>query len=120
MRALVPAAALTAALALGACGASSPSTAPAATQAPSPTFTALSLPDACHLLRRDIINNGGSPDAATLRKVIGHSTDGHLIDDAQGTLKDLRKPDNGIVLGLDLAFLYRDCKSTGVQIPQLN
>jgi len=101
---------------LAACGGSSP--APAASPAPSPTFTALSLHDACRVLRDDILANGGTPDRATLRRIIGHSTDGHLIRDAQGALPDVGAgSDAGIRMGVDLAVMYHDCRSTGVQIP---
>lgn len=101
-----------------ACGGSGPAAAPVPSAAPSPTFTALSLVQACKVLRSDIVANGGSPDRATLQRIIGHSTDGHLILDAQNALPDIGKSDGGIAMGFDLAFFYRDCRSTGVQIPQ--
>ena len=102
-------------LLLAACGTSAP--APAASPSPSPTFTALTLHDACRVLRDDILANGGTPDRATLRRIIGHSTDGHLIRDAQGALPDVGKSDGDLVMGFDLSLLYADCRSTGVQIP---
>ena len=102
------------ALLLTACGGSSP--APAASPSPSPTFTALTLHDACRVLRDDILANGGTPDRATLHRIIDHSTDGQLIADARGALPDVGKSD-GMLMGLDLGVLDRDCHSTGVQIP---
>lgn len=117
MRALVPAAALTAALALTACGGSSGTAETAATSPPpSPTFTALSLVDACKALRADILANGGTPDRATLQRIIGHSTDGNLISDAQQTLREVGNGP-GLVLQYDVSVMGRDCRSTGVRIP---
>ena len=110
------AAALTAALALSACGGSSHASVTAATGSPSPTFTALSLVGACKALRADMLANGGTPDRATLRRIIDHSTDGSLIHDAQLTLREVGK-DASLVLQYDLSVLGRDCRSTGVQIP---
>ncbi|HXJ27002.1 MAG TPA: hypothetical protein VNH17_14930 [Streptosporangiaceae bacterium] len=101
-------------LLLTACGGSSP--APAASPSPSPTFTALTLHDACRVLRDDILANGGTPDRATLRRIIGHSTDGHLITAAKAVRRDLGKSD-GLAMGFDLSLLHYDCSSTGVQIP---
>ena len=103
-------------LLLTACGGSSP--APAASPSPSPTFTALTLHDACRVLRDDILANGGTPDRATLHRIIDHSTDGQLIADARGALPDVGAgSDAGIRMGVDLAVMYHDCRSTGVQIP---
>ena len=101
---------------LTACGSSAP--APAASPSPSPTFTALTLHDACRVLRDDILANGGTPDRATLHRIIDHSTDGQLIADARGALPDVGAgSDAGIRMGVDLAVMYHDCRSTGVQIP---
>lgn len=108
--------AVTAAIMLTSCGGSSQGTT-VASPSPSPTFTALSLTAACKLLRADILANGGSPDRATLRQVIGHSTDGHLISDAQQTLREVGNG-GGLVLQYDLSVMGRDCRRTGVQIPQ--
>ena len=99
---------------LTACGSSGP--APAASPSPSPTFTALTLHDACRVLRDDILANGGTPDRATLQRIIGHSTDGHLITAAKAVRRDLGKSD-GLAMGFDLSLLHYDCSSTGVQIP---
>ena len=99
---------------LAACGGSSPP--PAASPSPTPTATTLTLHDACRVLRADILANGGTPDRATLHRIIDHSTDGQLIADARGALPDVGKSD-GMLMGLDLAVMYRDCHSTGVQIP---
>ena len=101
---------------LAACGGSAP--APAASPAPSPTATTLTLHDACRVLRADILANGGTPDRATLHRIIDHSTDGQLIADARGALPDVGAgSDAGIRMGVDLAVMYHDCRSTGVQIP---
>jgi hypothetical protein len=99
---------------LAACGGSSP--APAASPSPSPTFTMLSLVDACKALRTDMLANGGTPDKATLRRVIGHSDDVKLVTDAQNVLDTLGKDD--LAVSLLLGPLSYDCRSTGVQIPQ--
>lgn len=115
MRALVPAAALAAALALTACGGAG-AAAPSPPPSPAPTFTALSLAGACKALRADILANGGTPDAATLQRVIGHSTDGDLIHHAQMALDDIGK--SGIAMGIILGAIGHDCRTTGVQIPQ--
>lgn len=114
----VPAAALSAVLALAACGGPSGTAETAATSPPSPAFTALSLAAACKALRTDMLANGGTPDRATLRRIIGHSTDGDLISDAQQTLREVGKG-GSLVLQYDLSVLGRDCRRTGVQIPQM-
>jgi hypothetical protein len=101
---------------LAACGGGS-SPAPAASPSPSPTVTALTLIGACRVLRADILANGGTPDRATLHRIINHATDGQLIRDAQGALPDVGKSDGDLVMGFDLSLLYHDCRSTGVQIP---
>jgi len=100
---------------LAACGGSSP--APAASPSPSPTFTALTLHDACRVLRADILANGGTPDRATLQRIIGHSTDGHLITAAKAVRRDLGAGDGGLAMGFDLSLLHYDCSAAGVQIP---
>ena len=114
----VPAAALAAVLALAACSGGSSGTAETAatSPAPSPTFTALSLVDACKALRADILANGGTPDRATLQRIIGHSTDGNLVTDAQQTLREVGNGP-GLVLQYYVSAMGRDCRRTGVQIP---
>jgi hypothetical protein len=101
-------------LVLAGCGSSAP--APAASPSPSPTFTMLSLVDACKALRTDMLANGGTPDKATLRRIIGHSDDSKLTTDAQNVLDTLGKDD--LAVSLLLGPLSYDCRSTGVQIPQ--
>jgi hypothetical protein len=108
--------ALPALLLLAACGGSSP--APAASPSSSPPPTALTLPAACRILRTDIVGNGGTPDRATLQQVIDHAASPYLVIDAQNALKDIGSSDGGLAMGMDLAFMQRDCRRTGVQIPQ--
>jgi hypothetical protein len=105
----------TAVLVLGACGGAG-TAAPPPSPSPRPSFTALGLAASCKVLRADMLANGGTPDAATLRKVITHTTDGELMADAQRALRNLGKTDN-TALSFDLAFLGRDCQPTGVRIP---
>lgn len=124
MRPLIPAVAIAAAaLALAACSshASSPGSAAstAAAAAPSPTFTALPLAAACKLIRTDALANGGTPDIATLQQIVNHATDGQILSDAQKAEPDVRKGD-GLLLGFDMSFFAKDCRSTGVQIPVPN
>ena len=110
------AAALTSAVAaacvLAACGTSAP--APAASPSASPAAAALSLTAACRILRTDILNNGGTPDRATLQRIIDHAANELLRLDAQTVLPDVGKGDG---MGTDLAILHGDCRRTGVQIP---
>jgi hypothetical protein len=116
-RKLEIAAALTSAVAaafvLTACGGSSP--APAAAPSPSATPAALSLTAACRVLRTNILANGGTPDRATLQQVIDHASSAYLVIDAKAARRDLS---DSMAMGFDLAFMQRDCRTTGVQIPQ--
>jgi hypothetical protein len=116
-RKLEIAAALTSAAAaafvLTACGGSSP--APAAAPSPSATPAALSLTAACRVLRTNILANGGTPDRATLQQVIDHASSAYLVIDAKAARRDLS---DSMAMGFDLAFMQRDCRRTGVQIPQ--
>ena len=88
---------------------------------PSPStetgFTALSLTDACRLLRTDILANGGTPDRATLQRVIDYSLDGSLIVAVKAARRDLGASDGGMAMGFDLSLMHYACHSTGVQIP---
>lgn len=106
--------AVAAAFVLTACGTSGP--APAASPSPSHTPAALNLIAACRILRTDIVGNGGTPDRATIQRIIDHATSELLRLDAQTVLPDVGKSD-GISMGADLAILHHDCASTGVQIP---
>jgi hypothetical protein len=107
--------AVAAAFVLTACGGSSP--APAPSPSPSPTAAALTLPAACRILRTDMLANGGTPDAATLKRSISQGTNPYLLIDVKGALADLGANDGGITLGVDLAGMTGDCRRTGVQIP---
>ncbi len=111
--ALVSAAA--AAFVLAACGSSAP--APAASPSHPAAPTALGLTAACRMLRTNIVANGGTPDRATLQQVIGHASSAYLVIDAKAARRDLG---DSMAMGFDLAFMQRDCRTTGVQIPQLS
>src|SRR5690348_15623364 len=114
IRALVTAALLMAGA--SACGSSSPVASPSATAAPSPAFTAMNTVQACKVLRADVVSNGGTPDVATLKRIVSHTTDGTIGTHAQEAIADVRKGDQTI-LGFDLALFSHDCRGTGVQIP---
>jgi hypothetical protein len=104
-----------AAFGLTACGNPGTSTTVTVTVTPpSPTFTALTLPAACRVLRTNILANGGTPDRATLQQVIDHASSAYLVIDAKAARRDLG---DSMAMGFDLAFMQRDCRRTGVQIP---
>lgn len=115
---LITAAAATAlALLLAACGSSAPAAAPAASAAASPTSTALSLVQACKILRTDMLANGGTPDRATLQRIIDQGTNPYLLIDVKAARRDLGADDGGLSLEFDVAGMTGDCRRTGVQIP---
>jgi hypothetical protein len=103
-------------LTLTGCGSSAPAPAasPSATHAPA----ALSRAAACRILRTNILANGGTPDRATLQRIIDQGTNPYLLIDVQAAKRDLAADDGGMSIGFDVAMMGGDCRVTGVQIPQ--
>jgi hypothetical protein len=106
---------VTVVLAAGCGGGSTPKPHPATTPSP----CAMTLLQACQVLRANIVANGGSADRPTLNRLAQlayttpRSAAGKLGDDALAAEKDVGKD----TWPLDAAILDHDCQSTGVVIP---
>lgn len=105
---LFAAVAAAAVLALTGCAATQPR--PAATT-PSATPT-LSRLQACQQLRKNMLANGGTADAATLNRLAALTQDQFSVD-AQQAAKDVGTD----MAQFDAAGLAHDCDAVGVQIP---
>lgn len=117
MKSLALAVALAAVLSLAACGRSAP--APKASHSAHPP-AALSLVQACQMLRRDILANGGSPDKPTLRRITGEASSNGDITLAEGIQQDAYDAEQDLgtpQMFFDLTGLADDCQPSGVQIP---
>lgn len=101
-----------AALALLAAGCAS--SAPAAK--PKPTPTAMTLLQACRVLRADMLANGGTADKATLARIArqARASAPKLAEQARFAEKAVGDSD---AWQMDAAFLASYCQAAGVQIP---